>query len=113
MNILIAAKLSDYKLKTFLAPMAEVDFVDRIYLVRRNPLDHKKTDLGYLGKFFGSPKNASLNIAGLVIIALLLLIGFVYLKTGYIDENKELYAALTSLITLSLGYLFGVRGKDS
>lgn len=44
MNILIAARLnSEYKLKTTLRPLVEMEGVEHIYLVRRTPVDIPKT----------------------------------------------------------------------
>ncbi|MCA9402637.1 MAG: glycosyltransferase family 4 protein [Candidatus Omnitrophica bacterium] len=44
MNILIAARLnSEYKLKTTLRPLVEMEAVEHIYLVRRTPVDIPKT----------------------------------------------------------------------
>ncbi|MGE0267929.1 MAG: glycosyltransferase family 4 protein [Candidatus Omnitrophota bacterium] len=44
MNILVAARLnSEYKLKMTLDPVIHLDFVDRILLVRRYPVDLPKT----------------------------------------------------------------------
>ncbi|MBZ0166309.1 MAG: glycosyltransferase, partial [Candidatus Omnitrophica bacterium] len=44
MNILIAARLnSEYKLKTTLRPLIELEMVDAVYLVRRTPVELPKT----------------------------------------------------------------------
>ena len=66
------------------------------------------SDLGLLGYVFGA-RYASSNIAGLVVVAaLLLLIGDRFAASGHV-ASRELVTGAISLISLVLGYLFGAR----
>ncbi len=76
-------------------------------------------ELGSLGKFFGSGKSIHVNIAGLVIVVLLI-IGFLYTACSLMMDLKgnefavgilEFWGFITPLITLSLGFIFGKKDK--
>lgn len=72
-------------------------------------------ELGWLGIVFGGKKEKSENIAALVIMIAFVLIVVFYFVQGYDRQNdhfERLLSALSSLITLALGYLFGVTHKS-
>lgn len=72
---------------------------------------HKEAQLnvGLLGKLFGNGTAASANIAGLVVLVLLIFIGVSLTMPS--AEGGPFRDKITSVITLVLGYLFGIR-KD-
>ncbi|MAZ65551.1 MAG: hypothetical protein CMF25_00380 [Kangiellaceae bacterium] len=61
---------------------------------------------GLLGKLFGNKANAPSNIAGLIVV-LLVLSGLVITFVEAKIDPKEYWAIISSIITLILGYLFG------
>lgn len=68
-------------------------------------------EIGWLGKFWGSPKTSPNNIAGFTIVLLLLLgIGWTTICEDF-SNTKDLWAIITPIITLALGYLFGEKSK--
>jgi acetaldehyde dehydrogenase (acetylating) len=74
-------------------------------------LQSKKMDLdaGALGKFFGSPSNARMNIAGIT-VCLLTLSGIIiiFLPAGYCKiAPADYWNIIAPIITLILGYIFG------
>lgn len=75
-------------------------------------LKSKKMDLesGLLGKFFGTGSSANNNVAGLILVLLVVLVSITTIynlnatdKTPSLDFLKT----VTPLITLILGYIFG------
>lgn len=70
----------------------------------------KEMDLeaGWLGKIFGADKRASSNIAGLL-IALLVVSGIALLFFNSSIPALEYWKIISPLITLALGYLFGIN----
>ena len=63
-------------------------------------------DLGWLGMIFGG-RYASTNIAGVVIVAsVLLLVGITFWPPA-MEYQREVITGTFSLISLVLGYLFG------
>ncbi len=75
---------------------------DKAYL-----LEHKKIEVGWLGKFFGTGENASVYIAGVVVLVFATS-GISCLLFGRLSPEKFLdYSA--PIISLSLGYIFGKR----
>lgn len=81
-------------------------------------------ELGWLGKPFGGRREKPGNISALVISMcfLIIVIAFgvnVYVDVAYAGRNiqmpiafDKLFASVTSLITLVLGYLFGSNDKN-
>lgn len=68
-------------------------------------------DLGKLGLVFGG-RYANTNLTGLVIVAAVLLILVVVVRSETSTYSREIITGMVSLISLSLGYLFGsARGR--
>jgi hypothetical protein len=78
---------------------------------RYTTIEEMKLDLeaGFLGRFFGGKASAPSNIAGLTILALVVvsICGTVFKFDGL--EPSELWKITTPIITLILGYLFGKK----
>lgn len=74
-------------------------------LLRSKEMDLKS---GFLGRFFGAPTDSPGNIAGFLIVLLLLASVFISYFPGSIAAN-DLWVQTSPLITLALGYLFGKR----
>jgi hypothetical protein len=70
----------------------------------------KEMDLesGWLGKLFGNKANAPSNIAGVIVVLLVISGLFVTFSEARI-QPKEYWSIITSIITLILGYLFGKK----
>ena len=66
-------------------------------------LEEQRLELGVLGRFFGGKDNAPLNIAGALAI---LLIGLL-LAVTFFPVAGLTPAAVCSLLSLDLGYIFG------
>ena len=63
---------------------------------------------GLLGKLFGAPTHSPGNIAGFLIVILLLSGILVTYLPGSISAT-DFWGVITPLITLALGYLFGKK----
>lgn len=76
---------------------------------RYTTIEEMKLDLeaGFLGRFFGGKASAPSNIAGLTILALVVvsICGTIFKFDGL--APSELWKITTPIITLILGYLFG------
>jgi hypothetical protein len=72
-------------------------------------IEQAKVDRGKVGDLLGSSSNVPANIAGIIALtAGLVFVVAVILWAGNTDfTHKDGAAALSSLITLALGYLFG------
>jgi len=75
---------------------------------RQYILEGKKIDLGFLGKFFGSHDNAPANIAGLVLV-ILIITGVIILFWGTSVSVGVFWDKIVPIVTLTLGYLFGKK----
>lgn len=73
-------------------------------------LSSKQMDLdaGFLGKFFGGPANAPVNIAGLVLI-LLIVVGVICIVVPTLMQPEPYWKLCIPIITLILGFLFGKK----
>lgn len=75
--------------------------------------EQARVDRGRIGDFFGSSNSVPANIAAIIaIIGSIVLVGAVVFWSGGTDfTHKEGITALSSLVTLALGYLFGRVSK--
>src|SRR4051812_3846938 len=92
-------------------PMAKLDA--RNIQVMAPDLQSKAMDLdsGWLGRCFGSTQNAPGNIAGLVVVLLLVLGIYVTAVETKAMQAPEYWKTVLPVITLVLGYLFGRKNK--
>jgi hypothetical protein len=76
-------------------------------------IEQAKVDRGKVGDWLGTSSSVPANIAGVVALAAsVCLIIAVLMWAGASDfTHKDAAAALSSLITLALGYLFGRASK--
>jgi len=74
--------------------------------------EHRKQEMGWLGRVFGSVEDKPGNITGFVIILLIAAIcALAFLGPG--DPNfpvDKVLTAFLSILTIALGYLFGRSG---
>ncbi|MCZ7494124.1 hypothetical protein O8B39_06415 [Agrobacterium rhizogenes] len=73
-----------------------------------------KIDRGWIGGLFGSRNSVPANVAAIIsLAAAVVLIIAVVCWAGKADFTyKEAVSALSSLITLTIGYLFGRSSKE-
>lgn len=76
---------------------------------QRPSLKRFRLEIGVLGTLFGSRSQAAYNIAGILIFSAFVLLGIVL----FVDRSLflPLTEALSNLVALALGYLFGRRGQ--
>jgi hypothetical protein len=76
--------------------------------------EQAKLDRGWIGNLIGSANSVPSNIAGVIaVVGSLALILSIVCWSGSNDfTRKDGVAALSSLITLVIGYLFGKVAKD-
>lgn len=76
-------------------------------------LRSKEMDLeaGWLGRCFGTSKNAPMNIAGLVVV-LLVVAGLATMFIQSALPATEYWKMAVPLITLVMGFVFGKGSKD-
>ena len=75
-----------------------------------------KDELGWIGKPFGGRSEKPGNISALVIVFCFISMVIVYLKPPTAEYGvtfERLFGALTSIITLILGYLFGSNDRET
>jgi hypothetical protein len=78
-------------------------------------LQGKKMELesGVLGKFFGAPENAPLNIAGLVALLMVIAsVGFTIWPPKDFQAMEFWKQTTVPILTLILGYIIGKSHKD-
>ncbi len=86
--------------------------IQKEYLKNQTDLKKSAQESGFLGKIWGT-KHSSNNIAGLVCLSGLIVLLISILNKNIDSENKNLFIqTASSLITLSLGYLFGANKKN-
>lgn len=68
-------------------------------------LEEKKLEAGFFGKLFGTGSNASNNIAGIILIGLLLSI--ILMASFNSAGSTKFIETAAPIMTLALGYLFG------
>lgn len=84
-------------------------------------LDHEhktfQNELGILGKLFGGRREKSGNISGLVVVVCLIMMiiaAFLYSQGDSTRMYFEtIFSGLLSVVTLTLGYLFGSSDKST
>ena len=76
----------------------------------RHQLALHKLELGYLGKFFGAGAKAGTNIAGFIAVLAVGLFAITFAIS--VEEVTTVRSALLSIITSSMGYIFGASRKD-
>lgn len=72
-------------------------------------------DGGVLGKFFGNKKEiASMNIAAVICILLILICGLDVVHSILADKelHMDLISTIIPVVSLSLGFIFGKGGKN-
>lgn len=69
-----------------------------------NDLTHHKQELGWMGSILGSRENAPYYIAGIAIVASLIMLGIVITLQ---PQNGSAMTLLGAIITGALGYVFG------
>lgn len=69
-------------------------------------LADRRLQAGVLGKLFGTGTNAARNIAGIVILILILGALIAYFAQ---DDKGDLFEIVVPIVTLGLGYLFGEK----
>ena len=91
------------------------------YSLKMKELDNqgKKDERGWLGKLWGSELHSANNIAGLLIVLLVLICLMYTVWQLCVDlehshsKIKDFWTTLSSLITLSIGYIFGNKKHDN
>lgn len=73
-------------------------------------IQHKKLEAGLFGKLFGTGYNAASNIAGLVIVGILITM-FCVLIFQDPKEFDSTMKIISPILTLTLGYLFGKHAQ--
>ena len=86
----------------------------KIAIIGDNKFKTKRQEGGVLGGFFGTnTKNASIHIAFVICIVLLIFCG-VDLVHSFLGKNKitsEMWNLIFPVVTLALGYIFG-KGEN-
>ncbi len=65
------------------------------------------TELGLMGKFWGSKSEKPGNVSAILLIILTIFVGGIIFCRPPVENFSDIFAGLTSIITLILGYLFG------
>lgn len=89
-------------------PRQEDDFYARAGAEHR--LEHNRQNLGVLGKFFGSNSSAPTNIAGFVVLVVLL----IFLASFFLPiapDMPDLRKLLLGVVGSALGFIFGAASK--
>lgn len=71
--------------------------------------EQRKDEMGFLGRVWGASSAVPNNIAAFVILLSLIAMVILPLVIKDVSLCKYLWSGLTSLITLSLGYVFGYK----
>ena len=72
-----------------------------------NDPEIKKIDAGFLGKFFGMGDHCSKNVAGLIVIVLIVFSCIIFFTEEEKSNVWNFIKSFSPVITLALGYLFG------
>lgn len=76
---------------------------------RQYNLQHNQQNLGVLGKFFGANSAAPTNIAGVVVVASLLLIAITLVVT--IPDAGIVRTMLVGVLSSALSFMFGASSR--
>lgn len=91
------------------------DSQKEMVLLGNNEVVSKDKDSGIIGRLVGAnTKNASIHIALVISVILLLFLGM-DLVHSFMSEQKwnvEMWDKILPIITLVLGYIFGNKGKE-
>ncbi len=72
-----------------------------------------KAEQGWIGKICGSRAEKAGNIAFLAIVMCLIIVICALFNFGLTDQFFKLVGAVTSIVTLALGYLFGANNNKN
>lgn len=95
-----------------LTPNGSDDSEQKQFLTKREyDLENNKQNLGCIGKLLGNKKEKPGNVAAISIgISFILIFCIIFVPKNYENTSKDrLLLIPSSIITLSLGYLFGKR----
>lgn len=77
----------------------------------QHEIDLVNTQLGFIGKLFGSKENSSKNITAIICLTMLVGVSAISLCVYFFSEDvafvKSMWQSISPIITLALGYLFG------
>ena len=73
----------------------------------------QKTNLGLIGKVWGSKEEKPGNISGTISIIVVVFLIILTICCSEIVHFDKLYAGIFSIITLTLGYLFGRHDNNT
>jgi hypothetical protein len=71
----------------------------------------RKQEMGYLGRLFGNATEKPGNIAGLLILLCLCLLGLIWYLRPSDFPITDVVGKLATILTLTVGYLFGHVAK--
>ena len=71
-----------------------------------------RLERGVIGWLFGSRDHVPNNVAGLIVVGGFVAVCIILQGDGEFASKKDALAAISSLITLALGFLFGRASKD-
>lgn len=87
--------------------------VQEKYLEHEYSKKQRDTEIGFIGKIFGSGSNSLINISGLILlisVIAIILFSIYGPETDYFTR-KDFFQYFLSLVTLIFGYIFG-KGKN-
>jgi hypothetical protein len=74
--------------------------------------DRVRLERGIMGWLFGSRDHVPNNVAGVVVVGGFIAVCVILYRPGDFASKKDSLAAISSLVTLALGFLFGRASKD-
>ena len=91
---------------------------DNLRLARQEQAEYEhventqKNNLGLFGKLWGGRTEKPGNISALLLLVLVVFLGFHLFGNKPGEKFDEIFAGITSIMTLILGYLFGSTDKS-
>jgi hypothetical protein len=73
----------------------------------------QNAQLGWIGRFWGAKTEKPGNVSALIALILSIYLGVLIFCIPQSDRFDDVFAGLTSVITLILGYLFGSSDRNS